>query len=228
MHPKMVDLLTKQAEERARVEREILAIAPFSPWSGRYVAPEVYGQRVETWITFRESEYESLRDKNVSGPDSSLVHELLSAFRPLPVFRTKADGCTTVSPDIPHRHEGEPEPIGAVLCDANPAEHFHRVSLRWWAENPDGGKRLRLSVEWPIHAPAAPKFGDLSIDVLRSCRTGDVEEIRRCELSPPRGAQRIRWASGDRRTLNHFTVFFDSATRTADEWCAIWFGESQS
>jgi hypothetical protein len=217
-------LRTKYAEKEAQLKREHEILALFGDTLAGYEKPMVCFHKLyrrRGTVAFNHCRYQSIqKGKN---PDSTLMRTLLEQFPPVPILQYK-DGCISFRPQVVAEadaaavKDGRTVTLyecGPVIVRLEPSHYSQSAKFEWTCEL--GGELWDIALEYNI-------FGvDLGILTLYydTYQDGEVKRVRICEFRPKWDAQRIRWASGDHKTPNSFTLFWDRDTAAKLDYPAM-------
>jgi hypothetical protein len=185
---------------------------------GEYAPPSVhyyklYGSRGS--VAFKIQRYSSIAEGK--SPDRELLTRLLAQFPPVERVQVK-DGCTSFRPHVAAAGfnlaslKGETDWRGNLL-DVCPItvriEVFQgpTVDFEWYAQV--NGELWEFKVEYWLHQTDLGRL-DVAYNRAFGRDSGEITGVERCDFYPKHNAQRIRWASGDRKTPNSFTLWWDS------------------
>lgn len=209
------DQIAKLTTEHAA--REALGVVV--PGIAAYAAPTIhvyplYGRAGS--ICFKAERAACLREKGKREPDRELVALLMAALPAVPLTKFK-DGCLSFRPTssvdaMPDEklERVDLTPVAPWLLQADPNHFSDRVKVEWYAEL-DGGL-WEIEIEFPRYAC---KIGTWDLVVKRD-NYGDVVRVERCDLrlhggswnEAPEPPQLVRWAKGDPKSLNNFTLWW--------------------
>lgn len=174
-----------------------------SPFIHRFKLYNVPGS-----LHFSIQKYASIAEGK--SPDRELLSYLLEKFPPLPLVMVD-DGCKSfrsASGQWPGKVlEVCPMTVRLEVFQG-PDAHFE-----WLGEV--GGEVNKFQVEFPLWST---DLGSLELRYNHYGRGEEIASVERCEFTPKHGAQRIRWASGDRKTPNSFTLWWDVDSGKAVDW----------
>lgn len=207
---------TKAREDKERVEKEYAILELIGPSVAEYETPRIhpyklYGSRGS--INFASPFSSSLAKGKA--PDSALLAYLLEQFQPIPLVQVK-DGCTSFRPAL-QEWKGE-------LLDVYPVTvyietmHNPQAKFEWYANF--AGEVWNFEVTIPLYQT---DLGTLRVERDYHDRWQNIEysTIRVCEFTPKHGAQRIKWAAGDRKYTNNFTLYWDVDSGKAVDFPAL-------
>lgn len=175
----------------------------------KYVTPSVHFTKLygtTLWLNFKRCNYETLRDGK-ENPDRSLLRELLTLFPPIDAIKHH-DGCTSFRPILEGFDSteltGTIENIYGVTVRVNPSEYSNEAKFEWYTYA--GEEVYKISVEFSIWEVTA---GKLTLHYNRyGGHYGEISSVERCEYDVPYPGNRVKYASGDRKTPNTFVVFW--------------------
>jgi hypothetical protein len=219
------ELKAKHARKEVELRRRHEVLAYLGDAFEGYGKPSVYFCRLygkRGHVSFHHCRYSSIqRGKN---PDAVLLRKLLERFPAVPVLRYK-DGCTSFRPEVQAEKDAAKNPesgrtvdlyeCGPVTVKLEPASYSQSAKFEW--VTPIGEELWDMSAEFPLFGV---DLGELTLR-YKTYPDGEIAGVKTCEFRPKWDAQRIRWASGDHKTPNSFTLFWDRDTAKGLDYGAM-------
>lgn len=205
MEEELTALEIKMQAELKHIERKYAVLSSL-PDLGEYAPPSIHSGTLYGSVGslhFQRQRYSSIAEGK--SPDAALLGKLLVAVPPVDLVLFKG-GCTSIRPEPEaYTNNGEYREIGPVTVEVDPTNYSQTTAVKWFGAL--AGDIWGVSVEFPIHQP---KIGELTLSYARYSRgNGEISSVTRCEFRPKDPtAHIIKWASGDRKTPNHFTIYW--------------------
>lgn len=180
------------------------------PQIGEYASPSIHFYKLYGTVGgvhYGVQRYPSIADGK--SPDVALLRQLMQALPPLPVIKWK-EGCTSfrLEPES-YESNGEATDVDPVLVDVKPGDLYNICVVRWLAMV--GSDPWRIEVDMPIYGNT---LGRLELKYKRYGGHGEISSVEKCDFTPSRYGKVVKWGSGDRKTPNTFTVYWDRGQLT--------------
>lgn len=207
-----------QALDKQATEKRIALVAKYRILDklgdlGEYAPPFVHYHNLYGSvgsINFRVQRYASIPDGK--SPDLTLLQRLIEQFPPTSKVLVQ-NACKSFQP----KRDPMPEPgigwtnreqqvtdIAPITIDIDKIDNGAEAEFNWYADC--DGELWEFKVSFYL---SALDIGSLRYSVDRYPE-GEVKRVNTCQFLPSGNAQVTKWASGDHKTPNHFTLHWEA------------------